>query len=342
MARAILVRSMQIRDVVAGRFVVERRLGSGGMGSVFAATDRVDGGQVAVKVLDLNAPDALERFRREARVLSELSHPGIVRYIAHGMTEERQPFFAMELLEGEDLAQRLDRDGLTVEESLALARRAAAALSFAHASGVIHRDIKPSNLFLVGKEVARVKVLDFGIARAHSQSRRLTQSGALLGTVGYMAPEQAMGERDVDARADVFSLGCVLFECLTGRAAFAADNIRAILAKVLVEQAPSIRELRPELGEGLDSLVTRMLAKRREDRPEDAAEVLRLLEAATVHGSGPLLLAPKTLTHSERRVVSAILAEFVGDTTDGRTAVRNEAREVIDRGRAGAGRLRAE
>src|ERR1041385_4901960 len=134
-------------DVVADRFVIERPIGTGGMGSVFLAADRLEGGTVALKVLDLAATDAIERFRREARVLSALSHPSIVRYVAHGETAARQPFLAMEFLDGEDLAQRLARSGLSVEESLTLARRAEDALAFAHSKGVIHRDVKPSNLF---------------------------------------------------------------------------------------------------------------------------------------------------------------------------------------------------
>lgn len=304
---------MWLGDVVANRFKIQRPIGSGGTASVFLATDIVEGRPVAVKVLDLSTEDAVERFRREVRVLSDLSHPGIVRYIAHGETSARESFLVMDFLKGEDLAQRLARGGLSVEESLVLVRRAGEALAFAHGKGIVHRDVKPSNLFLVEGEVERVKVLDFGIARAPLQTGGLTQTGAMLGTVGYMAPEQAMGSRDVDAGADVFALGCVLFECLTGKPAFAGRHAIAVLAKVLSEQAPRISEFRADLGGVLDELIARMLAKDLADRPRDLSEVVNILSEvqsfvpASTRAS--IRREPATLTHSERRIVSVILAE---------------------------------
>lgn len=323
---------MWVGNVVADRFVIERPIGSGGMGSVFHATDRVAGVPVAVKVLELASEGAVERFRREARVLSELSHPGVVRYIAHGETEARESFLVMELLEGEDLAKRLARGGLSVEESLAVVRRAAEALGFAHAAGIVHRDVKPSNLFLVGGDAQRVKVLDFGIARANLQTQALTQTGAMLGTVGYMAPEQATGSRDVDARADVFALGCVLFECLTGRPAFGGSHAVAVLAKVLTEEAPAVSELRPGLGEAVDVFVARMLAKKPEDRPEDARAVLSGVCALEVAGSAQpsVSRAPEGLTGSERKIVSVILAEPEGADT-ARTVTPDQAHQELNR-----------
>src|SRR5260221_5572751 len=222
---------MRIGEVLAGRFVSERPAGSGGMGSVFLATDSDGGCVVAVKVMD-DAAD-VERFRREVRVLSEMSHPAIVRYVTHGRSETGEHFLVMEWLEGEDLAQRLAKGGLTVEESIAVLQRAAAGLAAAHARGVVHRDVKPSNLLLVDGDARRTKVLDFGIARQTAQTQTVTQSGTLLGTVGYMAPEQARGEPFIDARADVFALGCVLFEGLTGRPAFIGRHAVAVLGKVL-------------------------------------------------------------------------------------------------------------
>src|SRR5208282_4765658 len=130
-----------------------------------------------------------------------------------------------------------------------LATRAAEALAVAHAKGIVHRDIKPPNVFLVGGEIDRAKILDFGVARLMGSPRQSTQIGAVLGTPGYMSPEQARGAPDVDARADIFSLGCLLFEALTGRAAFQGAHAMALLAKILLEEAPHIRELRPDLPE---------------------------------------------------------------------------------------------
>ncbi len=203
-------------DVLADRFVIERLAGSGGMGTIHRGKDLFTREAVAIKVMASERLGDANRFAQEAAVLAELSHPSIVRYIAHGTTPRAAPFLAMEWLDGEDLAERLARSPLTVEQSLMLFRRACEGVAAAHARGVVHRDLKPSNLFLVDRDPASLKVLDFGIARQREGTRTLTQSGTVLGTVGYMSPEQAMGPRDVDARADVFALGCVLFECLTG------------------------------------------------------------------------------------------------------------------------------
>lgn len=309
---------MWVGDVVLERFVIERPIASGGMGSVFMAKDRRAGHAVAVKVLDLASDGAVERFRREARVLSDLAHPGIVRYIAHGETEARESFLVMELLEGQDLARRLSRGGLSLQQSLDLIRRTAEALAFAHSKGVIHRDVKPSNLFLVDGDPARVKVLDFGIARLHDHSQMVTNTGAMLGTVGYMAPEQATGSRDVDARADVFALGCVLFEALAGRPVFAGEHAVAVLAKVLCEEAPRVSDLRPELDERIDALVARLLAKDPGARPKDAHDVLRAIDEVTsaTHPCAPAAAVPiRRVTGSERRVVSVIFGEPRGAAT---------------------------
>ena len=237
----------------------------------------------------------------------------------------------MELLQGEDLATRLARFGMLPDESLDLIRRVADALAFAHDKGIIHRDIKPSNLFLVEGDVTRVKILDFGIARTTLSLHGLTQTGAMLGTVGYMAPEQAMGSSDVDARADVFALGCVLFETLTGRRAFTGDHAVAVLAKVLAEEAPRVSELRPGIGGAVDALVARMLAKNREDRPHDARAVFSNLEQVSVQelrGRPEAGRTPEGLTRSERRIVSVILGELT-DADAGRTVTAQEADQMV-------------
>src|SRR5262249_48965914 len=157
---------------------------------------------------------------------------GIVRYVAHGAMPTGEAYLAMEWLEGEDLRSRLAREGLTLEESITLAIRVAEALGAAHAHAIVHRDLKPTNLFLRGRQVEDVKLLDFGIAQLGGGTR-MTRTDMLLGTPGYMAPEQARSGQIVDARADVFSLGCVLFECLTGKPAFSGDHLMAVLAKIL-------------------------------------------------------------------------------------------------------------
>jgi serine/threonine protein kinase len=270
---------MWIGDVLLNRYRIERPIGNGGMGSVFSAIDEQAGGRVAVKVLDIMSDAAARRFKQEVRVLSELSHPGIVRYLGDGETEMGEPFLVMDLLSGADLAQRLTLGPLPLAEALRLVERVAEALTAAHARRIVHRDLKPRNLFLVNDSVDRATILDFGVAHARFTTQKLTETGTLLGTVGYMAPEQASGEGVVDARADVFSLGCVLFEALTGRPAFPGKNVIAVLTKIQAEPAPRVSDfVTGEVG-ALDRLLSRMLARSPDDRPSDAAALHRELGA---------------------------------------------------------------
>ncbi|WP_437309303.1 serine/threonine-protein kinase [Sorangium sp. So ce388] len=306
---------MQRGDVLGGRFEIVGRVGAGGMGAVFRAVDRRSGDVVAVKVLldEHGAGDDL-RFSRESSVLADLSHPGIVRHVAHGLDASGAPWLAMEWLEGEDLEQRLRRHALSVDEAVTLAARVAAAVAVVHARGVVHRDLKPGNLFLVDRDVARVKLLDFGIAGVPTATR-LTRTGVLLGTPAYMAPEQARSGQDIDARADVFALGCVLFECLTGQPAFYGAHVMAVLAKILLEDVPRPSALRPGIPPALDALCARMLAKRRDHRPRDGAEVVAALAALGVSPPAPSTSSPappdtrrpSALTREERRVLSVAL-----------------------------------
>jgi tetratricopeptide (TPR) repeat protein len=314
---------MRPGDVVQGRFVLEHLAGSGGMGSVYRARDQRDGGAVALKVMIGNAP-ALDRFAREAEVLRGLSHPNIVRYVESGTTEDGRPWIAMEWLEGEDLEKRLARGRLGVAESAALGAHVAAALATAHARGVVHRDIKPPNLFLQGGAIERVTLLDFGVARLRDGAGVETRTGQVVGTPAYMAPEQARGQEDVDARADVFSLGCVLFECLTGKPPFAAAHVMAVLAKILLEEAPRLRSLVPDVPPALDDLVHRMLAKEPARRPRDGAAVAA--ELAALDGLEPprrtlTTMAPPSLTEREMRIVCIALVDPARDPDDASAAV---------------------
>src|SRR5688572_1042906 len=166
----------------------------------------------------------------------------------------------MEWLEGEDLAERLERAPITPADAVTILVRIAEALGVAHGRGVVHRDVKPSNIFLPGGEPARAKLLDFGVARSGVSSRPMTQTGTALGTPGYMAPEQARGDRDLDARVDVFALGAVLFRCLAGTAPFDAANTIGVLTKVLFEEPPPLWAVRPDLPPSIHEVVTRALA----------------------------------------------------------------------------------
>jgi tetratricopeptide (TPR) repeat protein len=288
--------------VVGARFAIERLQGAGAMGEVYRALDRQSGEPVAIKVLLGERVNGEARFEQEARALAELSHPAVVRYVAHGVSAEGEAFLAMEWLEGEDLSIRLGRGPLTVRESVTLAFALAGALAAAHARGIVHRDLKPSNILLVGGDVALATLIDFGIAR-RSAGTRLTRTGVLLGTPGYMAPEQARGGK-VDARADVFSLGCVLHECLTGEPVFAGDHVLAILVKILIEEAPHVDERCPDAPPALGDLVARMLAKDPEERPRDGAEVAAALGA---RGAELPAASPARLGSGERRAFAIVL-----------------------------------
>src|ERR1700733_8677772 len=275
-----MVLGMELGDLPGGRFELEQQIATGGMGKVFRARDRVSGGAVAVKVMSEGREHHTARFAREVELLAELSHPGIVRYVSHGETPSGELFLAMEWLDGEDLKARLEGEPLTMGESVTLATRVAEALGAAHVHGVVHRDLKPSNLFLPGGSIAEVKVIDFGIAHRRGRSQ-LTQTGAMVGTLGYMAPEQARGGGGgggaIDARVDVFALGCVLFQCLTGTPAFEGDDPASILAKIVFGEAPRVSALWPEVPDGVDALVAQMLANEPALRPGDGNQLAAAL-----------------------------------------------------------------
>jgi hypothetical protein len=307
-----------LAQLLSDRFEIEYQIPGGGMGEVFHGRDRASGEAVAVKVLTADHAHYSARFAREIELLSELSHPGIVRYIAHGETPAGQRFLVMEWLEGEDLRHRLARGPLAIGDAVALTTRIATALGAAHARGIVHRDLKPSNLFLPGDHVDQVKVLDFGIAHREGRTQ-LTQTGAMIGTPGYMAPEQARSNAPIDARADVFALGCVLFQCLTGVPAFRGDTTAAILGKILFSEAPRVSALWPEVSEDLDALVATMLAKDPALRPSDGANLAAALAALgpRIHSSavaprGRVALAP-AITGGERRLLSVVLLGAAAD-----------------------------
>jgi serine/threonine protein kinase/predicted ATPase len=305
---------MRVGDVVAGRFELTRLAGTGGMARVYRAIDKTNGAVVAVKLLHTDEADDVGRFTREASVLAELSHPGVVRYVAHGSTPDGPCFLAMEWLDGEDLGDRLRRGALQLAHGIALGRRVGEALGATHRRGVIHRDIKPSNLFLPEGDIERVKLLDFGIARVHGVTRRLTRSGMTMGTPGYMSPEQARGEGEMDPRTDVFALGCVLFECLTGQPAFEAGHSVAVLSRILFDDPPPLRSLCPEAPVELEALLARMLSKPAAERPADGDAVARELSGFDRRSNPPAAPAPpvRSLGRAEQRIVSVVVAAAPG------------------------------
>ncbi|MDX2023540.1 MAG: protein kinase [Deltaproteobacteria bacterium] len=260
-----------------GRFETEYEVGHGGMGAVYRARDLQTGQPAAVKVLfEREGPNA-ERFVQEAVMLAELSHPAIVRYLGHGVAPSGEHYLAMEWLEGRTLEDYLTGGAVPVLQAVQLTARVVDALAVAHRRGVVHRDIKPANLLLPESRISHAKLLDFGIARRLFDTRRITRTGATLGTPMYMSPEQARGLTDVDARSDVFSMGCVLFECLAGQPPFTGETPLAVLAKICLEVAPDVRRFRPEVSPALAALVRGMLEKDPEKRPGDTAELARML-----------------------------------------------------------------
>jgi eukaryotic-like serine/threonine-protein kinase len=265
--------------LLGNRYRLGERLAAGGMGSVYRAVDETLGRQVAVKALRrelADDPTFLERFRREARAAAALSHPGVAAIYDYGEVDG-QPFIVMELVEGENLAERLAAGGpLPWQEAFAIGEQVAAALAAAHAHGLVHRDVKPANIML-GRD-GRAKVTDFGIAQA-AQAATLTRSGMVLGSANYVAPEQAKGGH-VGPAADLYSLGCVLFEAVTGETPYHGGNAVAIATQHVSAPVPDPRELRPDLPAQAATLIVRALRKQPDARFPSAAAMAAALAAA--------------------------------------------------------------
>jgi len=262
---------------IGGRFELLSQAGTGGMSSVYRARDLQTGRNVAVKVLKLDRPYDLVRFGREAHMLAAVDHPNVVGYVAHG-EDDGVHYLVQEWVDGITLGTQMGTLGVTAREGVAIALGVARALEATHAIGVIHRDIKPSNIILAGGLVDRVKLVDFGVARLANEAGVLTKSGVLVGTPAYMSPEQARGSILIQPSADVWALGCVLFETLSARTPFSGATPQAIRAKVLLGEPPSLDALCPESPDELVQLVYDMLTKDPTGRPTDGgAAVARLL-----------------------------------------------------------------
>ncbi|HET9105067.1 MAG TPA: protein kinase [Solirubrobacteraceae bacterium] len=260
-----------------GRYRLEARVGAGGMSTVYRAFDVTLERQVAVKLMNREVAsdsDQLERFRREARAVAQLSHPHIVGVIDAGEDDHR-PYIVLEYVEGETLKDRIRRQGgLPVPEAIAYAIQIARALGAAHARHIVHRDVKPQNV-LIDRE-GSAKVTDFGIART-LEEEGLTADGRVLGTTDYVSPEQALGH-PVTGRSDLYSLGIVLYEMLTGEVPFKGENQVAVAMKHVREDLPDVQRARPAVSAALASVVETATAKRQEDRYADDAELIADLE----------------------------------------------------------------
>ncbi len=272
----------QLQDGLRGSYTIERELGRGGMATVYLAQDLRHDRPVALKVLRPELASSLgpERFQREIRLAARLQHPHILSVHDSGETAG-QLWFTMPFVEGESLRDRLRRERqLPVEDALRIATEAARALDYAHQHGIVHRDIKPENILLTRD--GSTLVADFGIARALAgDDDHLTQTGLSVGTPAYMSPEQASGDKALDARTDVYSLGTVLYEMLAGEAPFTGPTAQAIIARRLTEPAPSVRKLRPSVPESVDEAIRRALAPLPADRFGSIAELGRAIAAPT-------------------------------------------------------------
>lgn len=275
-----------------GPYVVVGRLGHGGMGAVYEALEQGSGAPVAVKVLAAHLADdkgVRSRFHQEIETLKALRHPGIVQLMAYG-EDDGQPYFAMELVRGQPL-DKLIRSGrhFTWQETITLAAAVTRALKVAHDSGIIHRDLKPANLLLPDAGgLADVKLADFGIAKFFGGSGH-TAAGNVVGTAEFMAPEQAAG-KPVDSRADIYSLGLVMFAMLTGKPPFRAGHYTEVMRMQQTTPPPRLTTLLPELPQAIDTLIQKMLAKNPADRPASALALGRMMatmEAEIASGLGP-------------------------------------------------------
>src|SRR6476620_2533502 len=257
----------RIREVLAPTYSLDRELGRGGMATVYLAQDSKHDRVVALKVLhpELAASLGPDRFLREIRVAARLNHPHILPLFDSGEVEGFL-YYVMPYVEGESLRERLDRQQfLPVEEVVTLTRGIASALDYAHRNNIVHRDIKPENLMLYEGEAM---VMDFGIAKAVSAagSETLTQTGMMVGTPAYVSPEQAAGETNLDGRSDQYSLGCVIYEMLTGERAFSGPTAQAVTAKRFTEIAKPERVLRSSVPESVEKAITRAMSTNAEGR----------------------------------------------------------------------------
>jgi serine/threonine-protein kinase len=300
------------REILEGQFQIIQKIGTGGMGSVYKASQPQMNRMVAIKILHpklVNRRDLTSRFRREARAMSQLTHPNTVKVFLYGELEDGSLYIVMELLEGRNLNQAVRREGpLPVERAIPILIQVCAALHEAHTLGIVHRDLKPENIFLCNQGGLQdfARVLDFGLAKVTERQMRpgsliLTQEGMVFGTPEFMSPEQAQG-RELDARSDIYSLAVILYEAITGKLPFNAQTPMEYIQKHVLERPISLSERAPELSlpVGLEAVVAKALAKKPEERWQSAAEFATALHSVLIGTSaeaasaGALSLLPLT------------------------------------------------
>jgi serine/threonine-protein kinase len=275
--------------ILKEKYELIRVLAAGAMGVVYEARHVVLQRKFAVKVLSIDTrqqADALPRFKREAELSSSIGHENIVDVIDIDRTGDDEWFLVMELLEGTELRDVMHRAGrLEPEAVVAIARQLGSAIDAAHQRGIVHRDLKPENIFVLDSKGApgaspTVKILDFGISKVRNAETALTRPGEVIGTPYYMAPEQARGDRTIDHRADLFALGAVYYEALTGAAPFQGKTPNAVLRSILLDEIPSPRERNPDLPDAVCRVLVRALAKDPDERFQSGSELATALERA--------------------------------------------------------------
>ncbi len=289
----ILTPEERIGSTIGGKYRIDRILAAGGMGTVFAGVHEWTHRPVAVKVLNYEHardPEIVRRFLQEARAAAQLKHPNVVDVLDMGQEPDGSVYLVLELLEGETLKARMRQGPLELGETAEVLGPIMRALATAHRKGVVHRDLKPDNIFLTYDESGQLvpKLLDFGIAKVGSGDSSSTRTGTMVGTPHFMAPEQVRGERDVGPAADVWSMGVVLYACLSGRLPFDSDSTAAVLAKVSTERPPPLLAVAPHLPPELGELVDRAMQPRAADRFHDIGEMLAALSAAVAPYTGTL------------------------------------------------------
>jgi serine/threonine protein kinase len=290
---------MDVIGTRIGGYQVVEHLASGGMGAVYVARHELLGREAVIKLLHsavADDPEIARRFVNEARAATQIQHPGIVEIFEMGTRSSGHTYIAMERLRGQSLAQRLEQHGpLTLEELLALVRQLGSALGAAHDAGIVHRDLKPQNLFLVSDPSVRdpivpagerLKILDFGVAKLGPLDTLVTATGALLGTPAYMAPEQCASAGRVDARSDLYAVGCILYQALCGRPPFVGGI--EVIAAHMRDAPPPLRSIDSSVPEAVERVVMRLLAKNPNDRVQTCGELVSLLEAAITEPVTPI------------------------------------------------------
>jgi len=304
----VITGDQRVGTVLNGTYRLERLIGQGAVGNVYRAAHLRLPRNFAVKLLHgkIARPNVFERFRREAQIASALGVGHIVEVVDFNHSEDGDPYLVMELLDGEDLITRIRRAGrLSLKDTARVVDHVTTALKAVHAKDIVHRDLKPENIFLCKKDGQTdfVKVLDFGMSKILTSSMRVTQAGAMVGTPNYMSPEQALGQEDVDRRADIFALGAIVYECLTGRMAFRGNTLPVLIDRICNGAPTPIRELVPDVSEQVERVVSRAIEKRPEDRYPDVVQMRDafLLACGYQAVADPLITLPGVRLTTEDR-----------------------------------------